>query len=47
MLEIIDNKHAICKYCNENALQKIGCMTRVGGIKVQRYRCTNCGKSFY
>lgn len=45
-MKIEDCKPKGCKYCGSNTLHKIGTWTRVGGQKVQRYRCTTCGRSF-
>lgn len=35
-----------CKYCNSERLQKIGFIPTIKGKK-QRYRCSECGHTFY
>ncbi|GEM_PF-3241209 len=38
----------ICPFCKEEKrIYKNGLIPRVGGEKRQRYRCFECGRSFY
>ena len=37
----------ICPYCQSEKVSKSGTVTRVGGIKKQRFYCRGCGKTFY
>lgn len=36
----------ICPYCKNEKIQKVGKYATVKGKK-QRYKCTECGRSFY
>lgn len=40
------NKKVTCPYCNSDHVVKIGFIYRRNNIKIQRFKCQKCGKTF-
>jgi transposase-like protein len=42
-----DETKRICPYCKEDKIQKVGKYASVTKGKQQRYKCSECGRTFY
>lgn len=42
-----ENKPEFCPYCKNERIQKVGKYASVSKGKRQRYKCPECGRSFY